>query len=211
MTRLLVIRHGETDWNSGGVIMGWTPGIHLNSEGRTRVEALSKTLSQHEIAAVYSSPLERAVETAHIIAEAHAVPVGAEKALIEIDTKRWEGRRRADIYKNDPLWTEYHTNPATASIPGIETIHDVQKRAVECIERLRRDHSEQTFAVVTHGEVVRTVLAYYLGLDLNRIFRIIVDTPSVSVVEFHGDRPIVIRVNWRAEEGSLPLDSSFHE
>jgi broad specificity phosphatase PhoE len=211
MTRLLVVRHGETDWNSGGVIMGWTPGVHLNEDGRRAVEALAKTLTEHEIAAIYSSPLERAVKTAEIIAEPHGLSIEPERALIEIDTKRWEGRRRDEIYRNDPLWEEYHTNPAGAEIPGVESIHSVQKRAVECVERLRRKHTDQTFAIVTHGEVVRVMLAYYLGLDLGNIFRIITDTPSVSVIEFHGDRPMVIRTNWRAKEGALPLDSSFHE
>ena len=209
MTRLIVIRHGETDWNRAGRVLGRAAGNHLNEKGRRDAALLADALSTQGIVAVYTSPLERAMETAQAICSASGLdgPIPTE-GLLEVDPGDWSGMMREDLY-DDPIWIAAHENPLGVRYPNGEELSEVQARALATIEPLIERHQHQTFAVVTHGDVIRSIIAHYLGLSLEHILRIIFDTASASLVEFKAGEARVIRTGWRVADCKFPLDSAF--
>jgi probable phosphoglycerate mutase len=190
---LLLIRHGHTDV-TGVRIPGWAPGIHLSARGRAQAEALAARLRGFPLAAVYASPLERCVETAEPLARAHGLPVRVRDHLGEVRYGSWTGRSIRQLSRTR-MWRIVQHTPSQVRFPGGETLLEVQERAVGEAERIAAAHPRRPVALVTHGDVVRLVLAHYAGLHPDLIQRIVVDPVSVSAVAL-GDRiPRILRVN----------------
>jgi broad specificity phosphatase PhoE len=209
MTRLLVVRHGETDWNRNGIVLGRAPGVPLNAKGRHDAGLLAEALSTQGIVAVYSSPMERAMETAQILCDRIGLPGPIPtEGILEVDPGEWTGKSRDELL-DDPIWIAAHENPLGVRYPNGEELSEVQARAMATIEPLIEKHVHQTFAIVTHGDVIRSIMAHYMGLSLAYALRIIYDTASVSVVEFKEGESRVIRASWRVVDCKLPLDSAF--
>jgi broad specificity phosphatase PhoE len=209
MTRLLLIRHGETDWNRAGRVLGRLPGNRLNGKGKREVAALADALAKQRIAAVYTGPLERATETAAILCQRLALPAPVvEEALTEVDAGDWAGKTRDDLAA-DPVWLAAHENPVGVHMPNGESLDEAAERALAAVQRLRERHRGKTFALVTHGDIIRSIVAHHMGLPLSEVLRTIFDTASVSVIEFKGDLARVIRCGWKANQGKLPLESAF--
>jgi len=181
---LLLIRHGLTDW-VGQRHAGRTPGVHLNDEGRVQAAALAQWLSPAAVrlAAIYASPLERTLETAQPLAEAHnlAVQIGAD--LVEVDPGDWTGRAFEELRKED-LWTVIQTYPSGARFPGGESVHGVQARMVALLDAIRDAHPGQTVAVVSHADPIRLAVAHYVGLPLDLYHRLSIDPASVTLLAF---------------------------
>jgi probable phosphomutase (TIGR03848 family) len=188
MTRVLLVRHGDNDALQSGIVAGWTPGIHLNREGRAQAEALARRLAPVKIEAVYTSPLERTVETARIIAAAHGLPVVVRERLGEAHVGRWTGQPLEKL-RTRKLWRQVQSTPSTARFPGGESMRDVQARAVAELEELEAKHRQQTIAVISHADVIKAAVAYYIGLHLDLFQRLVIAPASLTVLMLDGPIP----------------------
>ncbi len=204
-TYLLLMRHGENDWVGTNRLAGRTPGVHLNEKGRQQAEALADLLSQQPITAVYSSPLVRCVETAEPLATRLNLPLQEEAGIIEVDYGSWQGAELKELAAT-PEWQKVQHYPSHFRFPGGETLREVQARAVSTIEALVERHPDQVIALFSHGDVLRTTLAHFLGVPLDLFQRIIVSTASISVIGFVDGRPMVLGVNHLTEMPRLKIE-----
>ncbi|MBV8455131.1 MAG: histidine phosphatase family protein [Acetobacteraceae bacterium] len=179
-TTFHLIRHTTYDL-LGHTLTGRSPGHRLNERGRAQAQALAEELAAHAIAAVVSSPLERTRETAEAIAKPHGLVVDIEPGLTEIDCGQWTGMSFEAMH-GDPVWREFNTFRSTLCPPGGETMLAAQLRAMEVVMRLRERWPGQELVVVTHGDVVKVVLAHFLGVPLDLFQRIEISPASRSVV-----------------------------
>jgi probable phosphomutase (TIGR03848 family) len=200
MTTLLLIRHGETD-AAGKVLAGWMPGWHLNTVGRMQVQRLAQRLSRRRVRSVYTSPLERTLETAEIIAAELGLTPRIADDLGEMRVGAWEGRLISELDEMDE-WRTYNAHRASARPPGGELLAEVQARMVREVDHLREKHPGETVAVVSHGDPLRSLLCHCLGVPLDLISRFEVFPGSVSVVESAAWGPRVLCLN---ETGALPV------
>jgi len=199
MTQLLLVRHAHNDW-VGDRLAGLTPGVRLSDAGRAEAAALAARLAAHPLDAVYASPLERTMETAAFVARPHGLPVLPLPGVIEVDFGAWTGRA-LDELRREPLWAGVQFHPSAARFPGGEAVRAAQARAVEAVEGLREAHPGGRVVVVSHADVIRLILAHYVGAHLDHFQRILVAPASVSVVQLRPDRPFVVAVN---DAGALP-------
>ena len=203
---LLFVRHGQTTWNADHILPGQLPGIPLNDKGREQVARLADALSEIPISAVISSPLERARETAEIIARSRNLTVQCDSGLMDTDVGRWAGQKYDELSKNDAEWKAYALDPTTAP-EGVETFPQVQQRAMAAVERWRtREDIGQYPVFVAHADVVKLIVAYYTGLEAGKASRLFVDNASVSLVEIDNENvhpTRVVSVGWNPHPGWL--------
>lgn len=193
MTTFLLIRHGMTD-AVGTVMTGRTPGLLLNHEGVTHVATLPQRLAAVPIDAVYSSPLERTVATAQVLAEARGIDVRLEPRIVEIHYGGWTGRQFAAMTA-DPQWQLYNTVRSVTRPPDGELLIDVQQRAVAAVLDLHERHPGQTVALVSHGDVLRAILQYFLGMPIDFVLRLELSPGRISVLQIGAGAPRVLQVN----------------
>jgi probable phosphomutase (TIGR03848 family) len=195
---LFLVRHALTP-QTGDRLSGWTPGISLSDEGRAQVSALVERMHPVSLDAVYSSPIDRCVETARPIASSKGLRIRVRDALGEVRYGDWEGKRLRTLAKTK-LWRQVMARPSEVRFPNGETIRETQFRAVSALESLRADHSKDTVCVVTHADVIRVVLAHYAGVHLDLYQRLVVAPASVTVLWIGGGGPRVLKVS---DTGSL--------
>lgn len=193
MTVYYLIRHAETDW-IGRSLAGWLPGVHLNERGRAQAEVLASVLSDVPLRAIYTSPLLRARQTAAPLARAHRLQPLARKALGEVRFGEWEGRSLRELRRRK-LWPVIQETPSLARFPGGESFVEVQARVVEELERLHRRHPRTTVACVSHADVIRLALAYYLGLPLDLFHRLTIAPASIAILHLDDKRARLICLN----------------
>jgi broad specificity phosphatase PhoE len=183
MTNFLLIRHAQCD-HVGKSIAGRLPGIHLNEAGRWAAERLADRLDGVALAGLYSSPLERAVETARPIGLRQQLPVQTLEELNEIDFGDWTGRPLAELDQL-PDWRHFNSFRSGSRIPGGENMAEVLSRALQAIDRLRRLHpdSGETIGVVSHGDVLRLLIAHALGSSPDLMQRLELSPASLSILE----------------------------
>jgi probable phosphoglycerate mutase len=198
--RLLLIRHALTP-HVGHKLSGWSSGVHLSDEGRAQAARLTERLHDVQIDTIYSSPLERAVETAQPIAKDHKLRVRQREEIGEVKYGELEGKSLRTLAKGR-LWARLQTWPSDIRFPGGESLRETQARAVAAIERLRAAHPKQNVAVVSHGDWIRLSVAHYLGVHIDLYRRINVDPASVSAILFFEFMPVVQTVN---ETGDLTM------
>jgi broad specificity phosphatase PhoE len=179
-TTFHLVRHASYDM-LGRVLAGRTPGHALNATGRAEAARLAQTLASGSISAIVSSPLERAQETARIIAARLALPVETEPALNEIDFGEWTGMTFEALHAM-PAWQVFNIFRGAACIPGGETMLAAQARSVEALARLRLARPGQQVVVVSHGDVVKALIAHFLGISLDLFRRIEIAPASRSLV-----------------------------
>lgn len=200
MTRFLLVRHGAHDLLSSGVIAGRQPGIHLNTIGKKQAEQIADRFSAQPIDAIYSSPLERAHETAAPLASKLRLAVQIADEFNEIDFGDWTNRAFVDLDLL-PEWQRWNQFRSTALTPAGESMLAVQQRALHKMIELHRRH--KFVAVFTHGDVIRAVLAHFLGVHLDLFQRIEVDAASSSSVELNADSVRVRLLNGNAASVGL--------
>lgn len=203
MLEILLIRHGQTDWNRDRRIMGRLP-VPLNAAGRREVEQLSHVLRDVEIDAIYTSPLKRAVETAGRLLGRRGGRVILAPDVAEIDYGQWVGKTFDEV-RHEENYLVYHTRPSRAKAPGGERMIQVYRRTGRFIERLRKKHREGRVVVVSHADVIKAILVRYLKLDLNDLLKIRIDNCSLSSLWFNGSRCRVLGVNCHARLGRFFL------
>lgn len=194
-TFLLLIRHGENDFVTTHRLAGRLPGVRLNEKGQQQAQELVSYLAGQPIQAIYSSPMERCLQTAAPLAQSLAQPVIEDWALAEVDFGEWQGSDLRELSKL-PAWHQVQHFPSTFRFPHGETLREVQARAVGAIEQIRTAHPDQVVAVFSHGDLIRTTLAHYLGVPLDLFQRVVISTASVSILAFHDDRPMVLGMNF---------------
>jgi len=181
MPVLLLIRHGENDVMKRR-LSGRLPGVHLNEKGRAQAEELAHSLKNVGIRAVYSSPLERALETAAPLAEACSLVVQGHPGLLEINYGAWQGRTYKQLARLR-MWKVLHQAPEQAVFPGGETTAAAQARAVEALCEISGLHSTgEVIACFTHADVIRLAVAYFLGLPLGEYQHLRADPAGVSAL-----------------------------
>jgi probable phosphomutase (TIGR03848 family) len=193
MTTFLLIRHGETD-ELGKALSGRRPGVGLNAAGRRQAEQLAARLAGDGIAAVYSGPLERVRETARPLAERLSLEVRAASELDEIDLGEWSGQSFEALARRDD-WRRFNAVRSCTRAPGGELMLEAQARAVALLQRLCGERPGAAVAAVSHADVIKAVLAYYLGLPLDLAQRLEVSPASVSVLALEEWGPRVLCVN----------------
>ena len=199
--RLLLIRHGETDHNAQQLVLG-REDVALNERGQRQAQALADALSEPArgaIAALYSSPLQRAVATATPLATALSIAVQIEAGLIEMDIGVMEGQTFAEVRERHPDFFRGWLSDGLADVPmpGGETLRQVQERAGASIDAIRDQHQDATVAVVSHNFVILTLLCRALGLPLAHFRRLRHDVAAVSVLELTPERQAVLALNDR--------------
>ena len=185
MTRIIFVRHGETDWNVTHRYQGQTD-IPLNDKGKHQAELVAKRLASEEIAAVYASDLTRAIYTAKAIAQEHQLDVISMAEFREISFGEWEGSSFSslDIGARGQI-DKIFTDPANIEVPGGENFQQVQKRAVSGIEKLIDKHPDETVVVVSHGAAIRTILCHALGMSLANVWSIRQDNTAINKIAYY--------------------------
>jgi len=220
MSTLLLIRHGRTTANATGVLAGRTPGVELDEKGREQAAALGARLAELPLTAIVTSPLERTRQTADALLEARttaavpaagpagsraksarsaaapkAVPLHVEERISECDYGHWAGRELKVLAK-EQLWQVVQTHPSAVTFPGGEPMTQMSARAVQAV----RDWNEQLgaeacYAMVSHGDIIKAIVADALGMHLDMFQRIQIDPCSVTIIRYTPLRPFVLRLN----------------
>ena len=194
MTVFHLLRHGERV--EARVCAGRMPGIGLTERGRAEIAAVAERLAGEGVAAVYASPLQRTRESAEIVAARLGLPIDFRDDLIELDFGEWTGATFESI-RADPRWEIWRMQRSLARIPGGESMRQVQRRAVEAILEIAEPHLDETVVAVSHGDVIRAVLAFALGMPLNFYGRIEVGQGSLSTIRIDAAGIRVLAINER--------------
>lgn len=201
MTTVLLIRHGRTSANTSGILAGRSPGVELDETGRQQVAEVGRRIAGVPLKALVTSPLRRCRQTSQALhaARSDAVPVSVDPGLTECGYGEWTGRALRDLSK-EKLWATVQQQPSAVRFPGGESMTEMASRAVGAIRtwdaRLQAEHGEATvWAAVSHGDVIKAILADALGMHLDSFQRIFVDPASVSVIRYTATRPYVVTMN----------------
>ncbi|WOH17471.1 histidine phosphatase family protein [Paenarthrobacter sp. GOM3] len=201
MATVILVRHGRTTANASGLLAGRAPGISLDQIGRDQAAVTGDRLAPVPLVGVVSSPLERCQQTAQLILDRQdGSPYSPiEPALTECDYGQWQGRKLSDLATED-LWQVVQSQPSAAVFPGGESMAAMQARSVAAIRRhdaaFEAEHGpESVWVAVSHGDVIKSILADALGMHLDLFQRISVDPASVSIVRYGSPRPTVVATN----------------
>jgi broad specificity phosphatase PhoE len=193
MCRALLVRHALCD-PVGQRIAGRLDGIALNAQGVEQAGALATRLARETIAAVYTSPLQRARETAAAIAHAHGLEPVPSEAFTELHFGVWTGRTLAEL-QQDSRWQKFNAVRSVTRAPDGELMLEVQARAISELLRLREQHAAETVVIVSHADVIRAVICHLLGMPLDHLLRLRIDPGSLNEIVFHGVVPELIALN----------------
>jgi probable phosphomutase (TIGR03848 family) len=195
MTEFLLIRHAVNDFVKTGKLAGWTPEVHLNDEGNAQAAALGLRLAGAKIDAIYSSPLERTVETAQAVIQHHPnLQLNLLDTIGEVRYGEWQGQELGKLAQKK-LWRIVQANPSRARFPNGEAMRDAQMRAVNAIETLSEKHPHATVAVVSHSDIIKMIVTHYLGLHLDLFQRIEISPASLTIIGLGFGRPNIVQVN----------------
>jgi broad specificity phosphatase PhoE len=192
---LFLVRHGVTDWNDVGRVLGRTD-VELSARGQAEAEALAEALGELQLCAIITSPQRRAQQTAEAIARRHRLSVRTESGLAEVWVGKWQGKTWNEL-QGDPDLQRY-LEDATYTCDIIESASVVQERTVAAAERLRAEMGQGGAVLVSHGDPIKLLLAHYLAMDLAAYRCLVIDTGSVSVLRFGvypGTR--LLALNWK--------------
>ncbi|MFK8026204.1 MAG: MSMEG_4193 family putative phosphomutase [Ilumatobacter sp.] len=192
-TTILLVRHGQTP-TTGKVLPGRAKGLHLAELGHEQAEIAAQRIAELDVAAVYSSPLERAKETAAPISKALGLKTKIDRGLFECDFGDWTGESLVTLNKL-PEWQTVQRAPSTFRFPGGESFTEMQTRMVSALDRLRLVHPGQTIVCVSHADTIKAAVAHAMGTHLDLFQRIVVSPASVSAITWHAGGPIVLAVN----------------
>jgi probable phosphoglycerate mutase len=203
MAIFLLVRHGQNDWVDKKRLAGWTPGVHLNDEGKRQVELLAERLNSLPVKAIYSSPLVRCTETADIIARQRGLEVQINESIGEVRYGSWEGKKLKKLTKKKRKWSAIQHSPSRFQFPGGESFMAVQARAVSAIEDLYQKHTKEVVLVVSHADVIKLLISYYSGTHIDLFQRFVISPASMSVLAFGKSGSVkILRVN---DNGSLKI------
>lgn len=205
MTKLILIRHGRTLWNSSGKFQGQSD-VQLSPEGIKQAQKLAENFPVNHIDKVYSSNLQRAFATGAIIAQKFNVPIEADNRLCEISFGDWEGMTYDEIHQQWPHEIEtMFSSPDSLTMPHGESFFDVQQRGIKALWDIVDKHPDETIVITAHGGILRTLLAYTLHMPLRYIWTLRQDNTAVNIVTFYGEKINVELLNSTAHLGITQL------
>ncbi|UCD08396.1 MAG: histidine phosphatase family protein [Dehalococcoidales bacterium] len=202
MTELLLVRHGETEWNAGEIFRGRAD-VSLNEKGVVQAKQLGEYLKNSRLEAVYSSPLQRAVCTAEKIAKPHSLDVRIDPALIDMDYGEWQGMPLAEvrkIYKN--LYIKWVRSPENVKFPGGEDLDNVKNRSVATVNKIVKEH-KGSVVLVSHRVVNKVLICFLMGLDNFHFWNIRQETCGISSFSYEEGRFILTKHNDTSFLGGL--------
>lgn len=191
-TTFLLIRHGNIEMPD--CVPGRLPGKYLSPHGSVQALDIVRILGHIRIDAIYSSPLDRTIETALPLAHDRGLTILSEDAFLEVDDGEWTGKR-FDVLENDPRWKQFHTFRNGCIIPGGELMVEVQSRMVGKLMELQEKHPGQVVAIFSHNDPIKSVLAFFLGVSLDLFLRIRIDTGSISIIVVSPNSAFVKGIN----------------
>jgi len=206
VSTVVLVRHGRTTANSSGILAGWSPGVFLDSDGEKQVQRVGSALAGVALSGVVTSPLDRTQQTAEAIlaaqrAAGHEPAFHVDPRVGECRYGDWTGKSLSDL-SSDPLWGAVQAHPSSVTFPGREgeAMLEMQHRATSAIREWNVNFGDAAvYVVVSHGDVIKAVLADALGMHLDQFQRIHVDPASISVIHYTPLRPFVIRTNASTE------------
>ncbi len=215
MATVILVRHGRTTANATGMLAGRQQGVLLDDVGREQAARTGERMAMVPLVGVVSSPLERCRETAGLILDRQpgspVTPI--DEAITECDYGQWQGKALEDLAK-EHLWSVVQAHPSAVTFPGGESMATMQSRSVRAIRQrdaqFEAEHGEgAVWAAVSHGDIIKSVLADALGMHLDLFQRLNVGPASVSIVRYGAGRPSVIAINTDAGDlswlrGSTP-------
>jgi broad specificity phosphatase PhoE len=182
--KLILIRHGETEWNKQRRIQGCRSDTRLSQKGLEQADRLAAVLRKERIDAIYASPMKRASETAQIIAEACKLPVHVFNELREIDAGELDGLFERELTgPYETAWKEFRNGNASTPLPGGESLQDVQKRTSWAVDRMLEKHVDGTVVVVAHLLANLAMVCQALGINLGQIARFKQAPASITILE----------------------------
>ena len=207
MPTVILVRHGRSGSNASGVLAGRSPGVQLDDTGVQQVAAVAERLAGVPLAAIVTSPLDRCKKTAAAIAAQQQgqqqgqqqLRPATDRRLTECGYGDWTGQKISTLAK-DPLWAVVQQHPSAVTFPNGESMRAMQQRAVDAI----RDHDamlaashghDAVWVAVSHGDVIKAIVADALGLHLDSFQRIVVDTASTTIITYTPTRPFLVRLN----------------
>jgi probable phosphoglycerate mutase len=191
--RLLLIRHG-TNPKVGKGLTGWLPGVSLDENGRRQAEGLAQRMADLPVAAIYSSPLERARETAEPLARQKGLEIVIEPAFGEVNFGDWQGHDFPEL-EHDPLWRRFNVFRSGTPAPGGESMLETQARITRRLFALAPKHVGETVAIFSHADAIKAALFCMLGIPLDFHLRMEILPASVTTVDLFEEMPIVRSVN----------------
>jgi 2,3-bisphosphoglycerate-dependent phosphoglycerate mutase len=201
MTTVLLIRHGRTSANTAGVLVGRTSGIGLDDTGVRQIAELGRRLEDVRLQAIVTSPLRRCRQTAQAVVatQSDGCLMAVEQALVECAYGDWTGRPLRELSK-DKLWGAVQHQPSSVRFPGGESMSEMSARAIGAVRgwdaRLEAEYGPHTvWAAISHGDIIKAILADALGMHLDSFQRIVVDPASISIVRYTAARPYLITAN----------------
>jgi len=203
MPTIFLVRHGENEYVAKGRLAGRLPGVHLNDNGRKQAEAVAKALDKAPIRAVYSSPMERCMETAQPLATVLGMEVTPLDGIIEVDFGDWQDRTLKQLRRRK-LWKVVQANPSRMCFPGGETFADAQLRIVKTLEDLTQRHPKDLIACFSHSDLIKLAVSYYLGQPLDLFQRIMIAPASISTLHLGEMGAQIINVNHSAANLHFP-------
>jgi probable phosphomutase (TIGR03848 family) len=196
MPLLLLIRHGENDFVKTGKMAGRIPGVHLNEKGQKQAQALGEALKEVPIKAVYSSPLERAMQTARPIAESHGLTIIQEPDLMDTDVGKWQGKS-LKMLRLTNAWKIVQQAPSRFRFPEGESFTEAQTRYVSALERIVQKYHKprDIVAVIFHADPIKLVVSHLLGMPLDHFQRLSCDTGSMTALYVSESGANLIKLN----------------
>jgi len=207
MPILLLIRHGENDYVKTGKMAGRIPGVHLNEKGQKQAQALGEALKDVPITAIYSSPLERAVETATPIANARGLKIIQKSDLMDTNVGKWQGKSLA-LLRLTKAWKIVQNAPSRFQFPGGESFLDLQTRIANVLEGVVKKHNKpkDIVVVVFHADPIKLAVSHFLGLPLDHFQKLSCDTGSLTMLQVGEAGANLIKLNQRPPFDFLPKD-----
>lgn len=194
MARILLIRHAPTP-ETGSRLTGRQGGVSLGSKGEAIAAQTAGLLRDVGFAGIYTSPIERTMETAEIIAGQHGLTPKIEEGVIEIDFGRWAGRTLKSL-RQTRLWSEVESVPSRVTFPGGESFIDAQYRAVAAVVRIGEQTGKGTAAIVSHSDVIKLVISHFLGQPLDLFQRLSISPASITILHLpNKGQPMISAVN----------------
>jgi len=193
MTIVFLIRHGHTDW-ADKKLAGWLPDVHLNETGVQQAAALVERLAPVKLNSIFSSPLERTLETAAPLAKARSLKVTRVPDLGEVKYGDWQGKPLSQLSKKKEWTTVQHT-PSLMRFPNGESLLEMQTRAVAAVQAIVSENPKSTVALFSHGDVIKAVVAHYIGMPLDAFQRLVIAPASVTVLAVGPSFARLMRLN----------------
>lgn len=201
MATIVLVRHGENDWVKKHRLAGWIEGVRLNENGRQQAAAAAERLSALPLKAIYSSPVLRCRETAEFIATSQNLTMTILDDIGEVRYGKWEGKKIKKLAKKKE-WFTVQFYPSRMKFPGGEALREVQARGINGLEALAEQHDDKDIiCVVSHADLIKLVLAHYLGVHVDLFQRIIISPASVSILHLMPNG--VVRVGRINDDGPL--------